>query len=420
MTALLLPGIDRAAFAVALADRLRRSGIAVTLDGAATLTRALRIRPPRTRSQLYWAARLTLVDRRDNLEKFDAVFSAVFDHGAVPMDPHARRAGLDDGGQDRPSTDASNVGRRRPEAGGDVPWVTRSVTGALGDRAPEDNSRRGERLPSVFEAVADQRFSDLDPARLAEIASWLEHAAVTWPTRVSRRRESHHSGRLDLRASIAASRHTGYEPVRLVHTRPARRRRQLVLFCDVSRSMRAYADIYLHLMRAVVRAGDAEVFAFSTTATRLTPTLKNRSVEQVIDAVNDHVETRFGGTRIAGSLSCVLRSHRGHALRGAIVVIASDGWDSDDPEDLARVMTQIRRRAHRVVWLNPRAGLRDFAPATGSMAAALQHCDALLPADTLTALRGAIDVVAGAQLESRRTSPFERVAGSNARSHLHA
>ncbi|NLU63111.1 VWA domain-containing protein [Rhodococcus sp. HNM0563] len=407
MTAFLLPGIDLAAFAVGLADRLRRSGIPVTVDGAATLTRALRLQPPRTRAQLYWTARLTLVDRRENLEKFDAVFSAVFDHGAVPMDPHARRTGPHDGGHTRPSTNPANVSRRRAGRKSDVPWVTRTVTGTFSDDRSPPATRPGDRIPSALEAVADQRFSDLDPARLAEIASWLEHAAVTWPTRVGRRRAPHHSGHLDLRASIAASRYTGYEPARLVHTRPERRRRRLVLFCDVSRSMRAYVDIYLHLMRAVVRTGDAEVFAFSTTATRLTPTLKNRSVEQAIDAVNDHVETRFGGTRIAGSLSSVLRSHRGHVLRGAIVVIASDGWDSDDPDDLARVMRQIRRRAHRVVWLNPRAGLRDFAPATGSMTAALPHCDALLPADTLDALHDAIDVVAGAQLARLRTSPLE-------------
>src|SRR5699024_1266671 len=117
---------------------------------------------------------------------------------------------------------------------------------------------------------------------------------------------------LDLRASIAASRRTGFEPVRLLRTRPARRRRRLVVFCDVSRSMRGYADIYLHLMRAAVRGGDAEIFVFSTTATRLTGMLAEHSVERAIDAVNTRVDERFGGTRIARSLAEVLGSHRGH------------------------------------------------------------------------------------------------------------
>lgn len=391
MTAV-LPGIDLAAFAVALAERLRRAGIVVPVDGAAVFTRALRLQPPRSRTRLYWSARLTLVDRRENLDVFDAVFSAVFDAGAVAMDPHARRTGPHAGGHDRASTNPPAAGRGRSGPDADVPWVTRTTT--LGARSPDD-TRPGERIPSALAAVADRRFADLDPDRLAELTSWLERAAVTWSTRVTRRREPHRRGRLDVRATIAASRRTGYEPVHLVRTGPARRRRRLVLFCDVSRSMLAYADVYLHLMRAAVRAGDAEVFVFSTSATRLTAALRHRSVDHAMDAVNTRVTERFGGTRIAGSLAEVLRSHRGHLLRGAIVVIASDGWDSDDPAELGRVMDRIRRRAHRVVWLNPRAGGPDFVPSTGAMAAAVPHCDALLPADTLTALRDAIGVVVG-------------------------
>ena len=70
-------------------------------------------------------------------------------------------------------------------------------------------------------------------------------------------------------------------------------------------------------------------------------------------------------------------------MRGGVLVIASDGWDSDDPADLAAVMARARRRARRIVWLNPRAGARGYEPLVGSMAAALPYCDAFLPADTL-------------------------------------
>ena len=78
----------------------------------------------------------------------------------------------------------------------------------------------------------------------------------------------------------------------------------------------------------------------------------------------------------------LLASRHGNALRGGVLVIASDGWDSDDPERLAAVMARIRLRAHRVVWLNPRAAAPGFEPLVGSMAAALPLCDAFLPAHT--------------------------------------
>ena len=44
---------------------------------------------------------------------------------------------------------------------------------------------------------------------------------------------------------------------------------------------------------------------------------------------------RYGGTQLATSLRSLLTSRHGNALRGGVLVVASDGWDSDDPELLA-------------------------------------------------------------------------------------
>ncbi|QXF80682.1 hypothetical protein SAMN04490240_3465 [Rhodococcus pyridinivorans] len=392
MSAGLLPGVDHAAFTVALVDRLRSAGIVVPADGAATFTRGLRACPPTTRTRLYWTARLTLVDRYESLSTFDTVFDRVFGEAPVPLDPHARRTGPEDEGAPGASTpDGPSRPIGVPTSGHDVPWVTRTIVeSAEGERAP---GRPGREVASALVEIADQRFDDLDPAQLALLETWIEAAGARWAIRRTRRRVQRHTGRVDIRASIAASRGTGFEPLRLIRTRPGRRRRQVVVFCDVSRSMRPYIGVYLHLVRALAHTGTAEVFVFSTTAARLTPVLRHRSVDQAIGVANERVRTRFGGTRIAGSLAEVVASHHGHLMRGAIVVVASDGWDSDDPTELAHVLARIRRRAHRLVWLNPRAGQSGFTPSTGSMSAALPHCDAMVAADTLVALQHAVDVV---------------------------
>ena len=88
---------------------------------------------------------------------------------------------------------------------------------------------------------------------------------------------------------------------------------------------------------------------------------------------------RFGGTRIATNLRALLTSHHADAVRGAVVVIGSDGWDSDPPDELAAAMARLSRRAYRMVWLNPRAGAPGFDPRVGGMAAALPYCDRMLP-----------------------------------------
>jgi uncharacterized protein with von Willebrand factor type A (vWA) domain len=167
-----------------------------------------------------------------------------------------------------------------------------------------------------------------------------------------------------------------------------------VVLCDVSQSMQAHATALLHMMRATTLALGAEVFAFSTSLTRLTPVLAHRSPEVAIDTATEAVVDRFGGTRIATNVRALLRSRHGDSTRGAIVLIASDGWDSDPPEALAAAMGRLRRRAHRVVWLNPRAAAPGFAPLVGSMAAALPSCDRMLPAHTFGELAEALAVVA--------------------------
>jgi uncharacterized protein with von Willebrand factor type A (vWA) domain len=169
----------------------------------------------------------------------------------------------------------------------------------------------------------------------------------------------------------------------------------VVLLCDVSQSMQAQAAAYLHLMRAFAAVTDAEVFAFATTLTRLTVVLRHTSAAAAVARAGEIVTDRFGGTRIATNLRALLASHHGNAVRGAVVVIGSDGWDSDPPTELAAVLARLRRRAYRIIWMNPRAGAAGFAPEVGGMAAALPFCDRLLPAGTFDDLARVVEEIAG-------------------------
>ena len=194
-------------------------------------------------------------------------------------------------------------------------------------------------------ARADDAFDTFDDADLRLIGSWLEQASAHWPRRRSLRREpSRHGTRIDLRHTMRASRTTGWETMRLVRIAPRRRRpRRVVLLCDVSGSMQPYATIYLHLMRATAlhRSTIApEVFAFSTSLTRVTPVLSHRSADIALARANARVVDRYGGTHLGSSVAALLSTPQGSALRGAVVIIASDGWDSDPPEVLEHAMAR--------------------------------------------------------------------------------
>lgn len=379
------------AFAVALVANLRGAGVLVSAEGPATLVEAMGHITPQSRTALYWSARLSLVNRAEDLRAFDAVFGAIFDDAFAgrQIQPEDRRP--------LPSGDPRQGGRGSDSGSSDgdgLPWTTLPTSMRVAD--PTDGGVAvPDALPSRLVARADESFDRFDEDDLRRIGTWLEQLAAHWPQRRSLRREVHRRGkRIDVRESMRASRTTGWEVVRLRRASRRRRPRRVVLVCDVSRSMRPYATIYLHLMRATAlrRKGvRPEVFAFSTSLTRLTPALSHRSAEVALNRANAKVVDRYGGTHIGRSVGGLLAAPHGSTLRGAVVIVASDGWDSDPPDVLQRAMARVRRRAHMVVWLNPRAAEPGFEPIAGSMAAALPFCDLFLPANSIEGLRALFD-----------------------------
>ncbi|HEX7427700.1 MAG TPA: VWA domain-containing protein [Mycobacterium sp.] len=405
----LLRGVDLSAFAVALVAKLRGGGVVVSADGPATLVQAMRHLAPQSRTALYWAARLTLVNRAEDLNAFDAVFDAIFADAVLGLDPPTLKRG-----PRPPAAPASGVhGRDRGGSEGDgLPWTT--MPSAISAAEFFDSGIAvPDALPSRLVAMADEPFDRFDEDDLRRIGTWLEQLSAHWPSRRTLRREVHRRGkRIDVRASMRASRTTGWEVLRLARARRRDRPRRVVLVCDVSRSMRPYAAIYLHLMRAAALRQNGirpEVFAFSTSLTRLTPALSHRSAEVALSRANAKVVDRYGGTHLGRSVGELLAAPHGSTLRGAVVIVASDGWDSDPPEVLEKALARVRRRAHMVVWLNPRAAQPGFEPLAGSMAAALPYCDLFLPAHSLSGLRDLFAALDGRA--TPRLVPLHRLSG---------
>ena len=105
----LLPGVDRAAFAVAFARRLRDAGIAVSLTALPAFTDALAAAPPAQLGRLYWLA--VLVRLSTQLWVVSLVVRDVLVPGRDPV----RAGGADDpsGGPLDGAMDARWTGRLR-------------------------------------------------------------------------------------------------------------------------------------------------------------------------------------------------------------------------------------------------------------------------------------------------------------------
>lgn len=391
----LLDGIDRAIFSAAFVDRLRRAGLPVSIHSAERLANAFDAVQPTALTELYWLCRVSLVHDVRSIELFDRVFDVVFEGGALDVGRNARKAN-----KHQPPAMASEaqvkVAARNQVADGSggVPWTSAPSAAPEDAQASDDDNDIAlpELLPSELAHLADTPFDQLSDVELTQIGAWLETAIISWPTRPARRtRRARGGAALDRRATLAAARRTGGDPINLVWRSKIRRPRKVVMLADVSGSMQTFVRPYMHVMRALTRHVDAETMAFSTSLTRLTPALRRQDVQDAIGAASELVDDRFSGTKIATSIT-TLMSHPtwSTSVRGAVVLIASDGWDTDAPEDLAKAMARLARLSHRIVWVNPRAAADEFEPLVGGMAAALPHCTTMLSGHSLRAIRDVI------------------------------
>lgn len=398
----LFHGVDRALFVSAFVGKLRSAGLAVSIGSSERVAQSLDVAGQIGTEDLYWILKVGLTRRREDFEIFDRVFSAVFDfelNRTVKQRPRRNEQAQPIATQE----DDALMSLPSPDRGGEsediaVPWATRpSLQDAVDDDESDDDDQViPELLPSSLEHLADTPFDLLDEDELQRIGHELELASHQWPMRRSRRTKRARRGRPDLRRTLRSSLRSGGEPMVLHTHRPRRRPRPVVLMVDVSGSMERHVRPYLHITRALAVSGRAEVFAFATDLTRLTPAMRRRSATEAMERATEQVGDRFGGTKLASNLGALL-AHRvwSSMVRGAVVVIISDGWDTDEPEALEASMRRLHRLAHRIVWVNPRVAAPGFEPLVGSMAAALPHCDDFLSGHSVRAMGDVLDAISG-------------------------
>jgi len=355
-----------------LAARLRVEGVRVGLDELLAGHRALAAVDASSRMESFFALRLAMCSRVEELPVFADAFDAVFGtgwHDALDLIPPAARAMLPRIGDPGAS----------PPAGAE-PVASKPVPAAW----------------SPVELLRTKDFAALSDVELAQAQRMLARLARRGPRRLSRRaRPSRRRGdRHDLRATIRASLRYGGEPVERRWRRPTLRQRPVVLVCDVSGSMEPYARMLLTYLQACVAARRrVEAFAFGTRLTRITRELRGRDPDRALRRATEAVQDFSGGTRIGASLGTLNREHGRRVGRGAVVVVLSDGWDRGDPELLADEMRRLRRCAHRVIWLNPLKAHKDYEPLTRGMSAALPHADHFLAGNSVASLEELADLL---------------------------
>jgi uncharacterized protein len=369
------------AFSGLLRDNGFRVGLAESRDALAALASPLGRRPARLRAAL----RALLCATHEDWRRFDALFDAFWLGAGVRRVQLLLGPGALEQTQPKPP-------HRKPLPGG-LEAETPSASNQAGAQDDERGAPvRGDRrdAASAAHALASRDIRHiLDPQEAAMLHALAESLARRMRARLVRRWRARRGGpRLDMRRTIHRSVAQGGAPIELVWKRRKDRPLRLVLLLDASGSMELYTTFFVRFLHAVLGAfRAAEAFVFHTRLAHVSSALRERNVERAVDRLTLLARGVGGGTRIG---DCLAEFNHWHAARvigsRTVVVIVSDGYDTGEPQTLAREMQRLARRCRRIVWLNPLLGWRDYEPTARGMQAALPHVDLFAPAHNLESL----------------------------------
>ena len=167
----------------------------------------------------------------------------------------------------------------------------------------------------------------------------------------ARSKSAGRGSKLDFRRTIRKGLETGGSLYRLKYKKKPRRKRQLVMLCDVSGSMVQFSEFALRFIQSLGQASDSSrTFLFSEEMFEADAfSLQN------MDKFRDYVRQSgiYGrGTDLGTALEKICAEKPAALNSATTLLILSDTKTIDLPR-AARALLESKRLAGRVIWLNP-------------------------------------------------------------------
>jgi uncharacterized protein with von Willebrand factor type A (vWA) domain len=359
---------------------LREHGLAVTPSESVDAVTTLRLVDRDDRREVFLSLRSVLTSRVEDFPVFEELFEAFWHRSGKSQ--HPRKLVESPRGPNKEGRNRRSSSTQTPKG---LPYLLENWK--LGESADSESID----LPVASDAASSTKkdLSLFAADELEEIARLSRRIARRLAANPSRRWKPVRRGpRVHMRRTLRQSLKTGGEIIELSFKERKQHKTKLVVICDVSGSMDLYSRLLLQFVYGLQNSfARVETFVFSTTLERITGHLKDASYERALERLSANVRGWSGGTLIGPSITTFNSEWARLADRRTIVIILSDGWDTGEPDELASSLATLKRRAGRLIWLNPLLGSATYQPLTRGMQAALPHIDIFAPAHNFASLR---------------------------------
>lgn len=378
---------------------LRRAGLPIGPGKVIAALQALPLINITSKDDVYWTLHALFVNRHAQSELFKLAFDRFW---RSPDHVNDDLSLIDQAQKQRGDHDPQILPRRISEAFAELDSTHPRII--ENESSPDENMIEAVASWSASEKLRSQDFETMSAAEMSEAKKLMAALRLPIPTVRTRRYAAAAKGqRIDLRATLRSSLATG-DLVYLKRRAPTERHPPLVVLCDISGSMAAYAHMLLHFLHSITNDRNrVHVFLFGTRLTNVTRELKHRDPDVALARVGSTVQDWSGGTRIGEALGQFNHLWSRRVLgQGAVTLLITDGLDRDGGAGLAMETKRLQRSSRRLIWLNPLLRYAGFEPKSAGIRAMLPHVDEFRTVhnlDSLATLVSALSKVSSARRE---------------------
>jgi hypothetical protein len=256
-----------------------------------------------------------------------------------------------------------------------------------GNRIAENMSKT---LPETgLDDLMNRPFNLLSDKDLDRLRKEVRRLAAYLRTRIALRQKRAKNGQLDTKSTIRANLKHGSVPIEIKHKDRTLKPR-LIIFCDISTSMRSCSELMLSLVFAMQdQINKTHAFAFIDHLEFISPYLDGKETHEAVQTVLQRMPPGHYNTDLGFSLENFNELFLDTLDNRSTLIIVGDGRNNyNDPR--LDLFGNLSKRARKTIWLNPESpslwgnGDSDILRYT-------PYCNAVLQVGTLAELTAAVD-----------------------------
>jgi uncharacterized protein len=235
-------------------------------------------------------------------------------------------------------------------------------------------------------------FQSLSAAEIEILRKEVQRLVTQLRSRAALRRKRGSKGKFDAKSTIRSNQRYGGVPMDL-RFKKKKLKPNLVLICDMSRSMYHVTEFMLHLVYELQdQVSKTRSFAFYDDMQEVSTILAFKRAEEAAETVFDAFYAGYPGhyaTDLGHSLNTFFDNWLDAVTGRTTVVILGDGRNNYNSPRID-LMKELQRRAKRLVWFNPEHP-QQWGTGDSDMLEYVPICDSVYMVRNLAQLSTAVD-----------------------------